>query len=240
METETVSILVVDDEPEIRRAVLGGLRAQGYEVRAAADGEEALRLASAATPDLVILDLMMPGMDGLEVCRRLRAWSDVPILVLSARAQERQKVQALDEGADDYLTKPFGMDELTARIRAALRRHRRAQPANAPTFTAGDLMMDYARRLVFKGGSELKLTPHEYGILRYLTQNADRVVTHRQLLAAVWGPEDVEETQYLRVHVGHLRRKIEDVPARPRFIVTEPGVGYRFRTTDGISDGGSG
>ncbi len=240
METETVSILVVDDEPEIRRAVLGGLRAQGYEVRAAADGEEALRLASAATPDLVILDLMMPGIDGLEVCRRLRAWSDVPILVLSARAQERQKVQALDEGADDYLTKPFGMDELTARIRAALRRHRRAQPANAPTFTAGDLMMDYARRLVFKGGSELKLTPHEYGILRYLTQNADRVVTHRQLLAAVWGPEDVEETQYLRVHVGHLRRKIEDVPARPRFIVTEPGVGYRFRTTDGISDGGSG
>ena len=232
METETASILVVDDEPEIRRAVLGGLRAQGYEVRAAADGEEALRLASLAAPDLVILDLMMPGMDGLEVCRRLRAWSEVPILVLSARAQERQKVQALDEGADDYLTKPFGMDELTARIRAALRRHRRAQPANAPTFTVGDLVMDYARRLVFKGGQELKLTPHEYGILRYLTQNADRVVTHRQLLAAVWGPEDVEETQYLRVHVGHLRRKIEDIPARPRFIVTEPGVGYRFRTTD--------
>lgn len=233
MQTEAASILIVDDEPEIRRAVVGGLRAQGYEVRTASDGEEALRLASVAAPDLVILDLMMPGMDGLEVCRRLRAWSDVPILVLSARAQERQKVQALDEGADDYLTKPFGMDELTARIRAALRRRGRAQPADAPTFTAGDLMMEYARRLVFKGGRELKLTPHEYGILRYLTQNADRVVTHRQLLAAVWGPEDVEETQYLRVHVGHLRRKIEDVPARPRFIVTEPGVGYRFRTTDG-------
>ncbi len=233
MQTEAASILIVDDEPEIRRAVLGGLRAQGYEVRAASDGAEALRLASLAAPDLVILDLMMPGMDGLEVCRRLRAWSDVPILVLSARAQERQKVQALDEGADDYLTKPFGMDELTARIRAALRRRSRAQPADAPAFTAGDLTMDYARRLVFKDGQELKLTPHEYGILRYLTQNADRVVTHRQLLAAVWGPEDVEETQYLRVHVGHLRRKIEDVPARPRFIVTEPGVGYRFRTSDG-------
>jgi len=233
MQTEAVSILVVDDEPEIRRAVLGGLRAQGYEVRAAGDGEEALRLASLAAPDLVILDLMMPGMDGLEVCRRLRAWSDVPILVLSARAQERQKVQALDEGADDYLTKPFGMDELTARIRAALRRRSRAQPTDTPTFTAGDLTMEYARRLVFKNGQELKLTPHEYGILRYLTQNADRVVTHRQLLAAVWGPEDVEETQYLRVHVGHLRRKIEDVPARPRFLVTEPGVGYRFRTSDG-------
>jgi len=233
MQTEAASILIVDDEPEIRRAVLGGLRAQGYEVRAASDGEEALRLASAAAPDLVILDLMMPGMDGLEVCRRLRAWSDVPILVLSARTQERQKVQALDEGADDYLTKPFGMDELTARIRAALRRHRRALPADAPTFTAGSLVMDYARRLVFKNDQELKLTPHEYGILRFLTQNSDRVVTHRQLLAAVWGPEDVEETQYLRVHVGHLRRKIEDVPGRPRFIVTEPGVGYRFRTTDG-------
>lgn len=232
MQTEAPSILIVDDEPEIRRAVLGGLRAQGYEVRAASDGEEALRLASAATPDLVILDLMMPGMDGLEVCRRLRAWSDVPILVLSARAQERQKVQALDEGADDYLTKPFGMDELTARIRAALRRHRRTLPADTPTFTAGNLVMDYARRLVFKHDLEIKLTPHEYGILRFLTQNADRVVTHRQLLAAVWGPEDVEETQYLRVHVGHLRRKIEDVPGRPRFIVTEPGVGYRFRTTD--------
>jgi len=235
MQTDAASILIVDDEPEIRRAVLGGLRAQGYEVRAAGDGAEALRLATLAAPDLVILDLMMPGMDGLEVCRRLRAWSDVPILVLSARAQERQKVQALDEGADDYLTKPFGMDELTARIRAALRRGRRAQPADAPTFTAGDLVMDYARRLVFKNGQELKLTPHEYGILRFLTQNADRVVTHRQLLAAVWGPEDVEETQYLRVHVGHLRRKIEDVPARPLFLVTEPGVGYRFRTSDGLT-----
>ena len=235
MQTEAASILVVDDEPEIRRAVLGGLRAQGYEVRAASDGEEALRLASLSAPDLVILDLMMPGMDGLEVCRRLRAWSDVPIIVLSARAQERQKVQALDDGADDYLTKPFGMDELTARIRAALRRHHRLQPADTPTFTAGDLVMDYARRLVFKNGRELKLTPHEYGILRYLTQNADRVVTHRQLLAAVWGPEDVEETQYLRVHVGHLRQKIEDIPARPRFLVTEPGVGYRFRTSDGAA-----
>jgi len=235
MQTDAPSILIVDDEPEIRRAVLGGLRAQGYEVRAAGDGEEALRLATLSAPDLVILDLMMPGMDGIEVCRRLRAWSDVPILVLSARAQERQKVQALDEGADDYLTKPFGMDELTARIRAALRRHRRLQPTDAPTFTAGALVMDYARRLVFKNDQEIKLTPHEYGILRYLTQNADRVVTHRQLLAAVWGPEDVEETQYLRVHVGHLRQKIEDVPARPRFIVTEPGVGYRFRTSDGAS-----
>ena len=233
MQTEADSILVVDDEPEILRAVQSGLKAQGYEVRAASNGEEGLRLATLSMPDLVILDLMMPGMDGLEVCRRLRAWSDVPILVLSARTSERQKVTALDEGADDYLTKPFGMDELTARIRAALRRHRRSLPAEMPIFTAGSLVMDYGRRLVFKNDQELKLTPHEYGILQYLTKNADRVLTHRQLLAAVWGPEDVEETQYLRVHVGHLRRKIEDNPARPRFIVTEPGVGYRFRTTDG-------
>jgi two-component system KDP operon response regulator KdpE len=233
MQTDADSILVVDDESEILRAVQSGLRAQGYEVRAASNGEEGLRLATLSMPDLVILDLMMPGMDGLEVCRRLRAWSDVPILVLSARTSERQKVTVLDEGADDYLTKPFGMDELTARIRAALRRHRRSQPAEMPTFTAGNLTMDYGRRLVFKNDQELKLTPHEYGILQYLTKNADRVVTHRQLLAAVWGPEDVEETQYLRVHVGHLRRKIEDNPARPRFLVTEPGVGYRFRTTDG-------
>ena len=222
-------ILVVDDELEILRAVQAGLTAQGYEVRTAKDGPEALRMATLAVPDLVILDLMMPGMDGLEVCRRLRAWSDVPILVLSARAQERQKVMALDLGADDYLTKPFGMDELTARIRAALRRHRRDRPAEAPTFTAGALTVDYARRLAFKGAEELKLTPLEYEILRFLTQNADRVLTHRQVLAAVWGPEDVEETQYLRVHVGHLRRKIEDNPARPRLIVTEPGVGYRFK-----------
>ena len=223
------TILVVDDEPEIRKAVSASLQAQGYEVHAAADGEEALRLAAIALPDLVILDLMMPVMDGLETCRRLRAWTDVPILVLSARSQEAQKVRALDLGADDYLTKPFGMDEMTARIRAALRRHRRARPAEAPVFTASDVTVDYARRLAFKEGRELKLTPHEYEILRFMTQNAERVLTHRQVLAAVWGPEDVEETQYLRVHVSHLRQKIEDNPARPRFIVTEPGVGYRFR-----------
>jgi len=232
MPTSDASILIVDDEPEILRAVQAGLKAQGYVVQTATNGEEALRLASRSAPDLVILDLMMPGMDGLEVCRRLRAWTDVPILVLSARSQERQKVAALDLGADDYLTKPFGMDELTARIRATLRRYRRVPPTDAPTFTAGDLEVDYTRRLAFKAGQELKLTPLEYEILRFLTQNADRVITHRQVLAAVWGPEDVEETQYLRVHVGHLRRKIEANPARPRLIVTEPGVGYRFRTTD--------
>ena len=177
---------------------------------------------------------MLPGdIDGLEVCRRLREWSSVPILVLSALSQERQKVAALDLGADDYLTKPFGMSELTARVRAALRRSQTVRPAaDDPSFTQGDLTVDYGRRVVSKHGEEVKLTPLEYDILRFLTQNADRVVTHRQLLSNVWGAEYSEETQLLRVHVGHLRRKIEDDPARPRLIVTEPGVGYRVRTTD--------
>ena len=180
---------------------------------------------------------MLPGaVRGLEVCRRLREWSQAPILMLSALGQERQKVAALDLGADDYLTKPFGMDELTARVRAALRRARSAKPTTElAAFTWGDLSVDYARRLVTKGDGEIKLTPLEYGILRFLTQNADRVVTHRQLLSNIWGAEYSEETQLLRVHVGHLRRKVEDDPARPRLIVTEPGIGYRVRTTDPLT-----
>ena len=228
------TILIVDDEPEILRALRSGLTAQGYEVTTAADGEEALRRATSDVPDMVILDLMLPGsMDGLEVCRRLREWSALPILVLSALGQERQKVAALDLGADDYLTKPFGVDELTARVRAALRRSRTANAApDPPAFTMGGLTVDYGRRIVTKNGEEVKVTPLEYGILRFLTQNADRVVTHRQLLSNVWGAEYSEETQLLRVHVGHLRKKIEDNPSRPRLIINEPDVGYRFRTLD--------
>lgn len=234
MTTHSETILVVDDEPEILRAVRAGLIAQGYRVQTAADGEEALRSASGDAPDLVILDVMLPGRtDGLEVCRRLREWSQVPILMLSALGQERQKVAALDAGADDYLTKPFGMDELTARVRAALRRARGAKPAaEIAAFAWGDLSIDYARRLVTKAGQEIKLTPLEYDILRFLSQNADRVVTHRLLLSSVWGAEYSEDSQLLRVHVGNLRRKVEDNPARPRLIVTEPGVGYRIRTAD--------
>ncbi len=234
MTSHSDTILVVDDEPEILRAVRAGLTAQGYRVQTATDGDEALRSASAAAPDLVILDVMLPGgTDGLEVCRRLREWSQVPILMLSALGQERQKVAALDAGADDYLTKPFGMDELTARVRAALRRARGAKPAaEAAAFVWGDLSVDYTRRLVTKRGAELKLTPLEYDILRFLTQNVDRVVTHRLLLSSVWGAEYSEDAQLLRVHVGNLRRKVEDNPARPRLIVTEPGVGYRIRSAD--------
>ncbi|HEY3332151.1 MAG TPA: response regulator transcription factor [Capsulimonadaceae bacterium] len=226
-------ILVVDDEPEILRAVRAGLRAQGYEIETASTGEEGLKVASSTAPELVVLDLMLPGISGIEVCKRLREWTEVPIIVLSALGQERQKVEALDAGADDYLTKPFGMDELTARVRAALRRSARVTGDRTPaTFSAAGLAIDYGARLVRRQDAEVKLTPIEYDILRYLTQNADRVVTHRQLLSNVWGAEYSEDTQLLRVHVGHVRRKIEDNPARPRLIITEPGVGYRFRTTE--------
>jgi two-component system KDP operon response regulator KdpE len=230
-----IHILVVDDEPEILRAVRSGLAAHGYQVHTASTGADALEQALVDTPDIVILDLMLPGdIDGLTVCRRLREWTAVPILILSALGQERQKVAALDMGADDYLTKPFGMNELTARVRAALRRSQNAKPtAEEPTFETPGLSIDYARRLVLRDAQEVKLTPLEYDILRYLTQNSDRVVTHRQLLSNVWGAEYSEDTQLLRVHVGHLRQKIEAVPSRPGLIVTEPGVGYRFHTTDG-------
>jgi two-component system KDP operon response regulator KdpE len=174
---------------------------------------------------------MMPGeFDGLDVCRAVRAKSDVPIIILSARSGESQKVAALDMGADDYLTKPFGMEELLARVRAALRRApRNPQATEEVSFVIGDLVVDYARRIVSKGGQEVKLTKLEYDILHHFTRNPDRVITHRQLLSAVWGAEYSEDTQLLRVHVGHLRRKIEDEPARPKLIVTEPAVGYRFR-----------
>jgi two-component system KDP operon response regulator KdpE len=232
--SSSARILIVDDEPEILRAVRSGLLAQGHIVITAQNGEEALRIATSDVPDLAIIDVMLPGqIDGLEVCRRLREWTALPIIVLSAISQERQKVAALDLGADDYLTKPFGMDELTARVRAALRRARRDKPhAETPAFTMDKLTVDYAAHLVYKDGVELKVTPIEYEILRFLTLNADRVVTHRQLLGEVWGAEYVEDTQLLRVHVGHLRKKIEDNPNRPRLIVTEPGVGYRFRTVE--------
>ncbi len=224
-------ILVVDDEPQIRRAVRSGLSAQGYQVLLAADGEEALDMAASRPVDLVVLDLGLPDMDGLEVCRQLREWSSVPIIVLSVRAGEHDKVGALDEGADDYLTKPFGMEELLARIRANVRRAR-AAPHEEPVFTTGSLTLDMARHVVTLAGQEVKLTRMEYDVLRYLALNAGRVITHRAILRAVWGEEYEDETQYLRVHIGRLRRKLEPDPARPQYIITEPGVGYRLRANE--------
>jgi two-component system KDP operon response regulator KdpE len=223
-------ILVVDDEPQILRALRVGLSARGYTVEVAATGELALDAAAARPPDVVVLDLMLPGIDGLEVCRRLREWTRVPIIVLSAKGEEREKVAALDLGADDYLTKPFGMDELLARIRVALRRASRGQDA-APLVQAGDLEIDLARRAVSRGGRAIHLTPSEYELLRYLAAHADRVVTHRQLLREALGPSYEDATQNLRYFVAQLRKKIEPVPAEPRYLVTEPGVGYRLRTS---------
>jgi two-component system, OmpR family, KDP operon response regulator KdpE len=220
-------ILVVDDEPQIRRALRTALAGHGYQVELAEQGEDALAAIAANPPDLVLLDLVMPGVDGIEVLRETRGWSTVPIVVLSARGQEQDKVQALDLGADDYLTKPFGMAELLARVRAQLRR-RGAPPE--PVVTAGDVTIDLARRLVTRNGQEVRLTPTEYDLLRCLAVDAGKVLTHRQLLTRVWGEHVASNSPELRVYINYLRRKLEADPARPQLIVTDPGVGYRLRT----------
>jgi two-component system KDP operon response regulator KdpE len=225
-------VLVIDDEPQIRRALRAGLERNGYAVLLAANGEEGLDQAALNPPDLVILDLAMPGLDGFEVCRQLREWSKAPILVLSVREGEQEKIRALDLGADDYLTKPFGLGELLARIRAVLRRAGAADEPEAPSLTFAELRLDFARRRVTLEGQEIHLTPIEYELLRHLALNAGRVLTHRQLLTRVWDAEYAEDTHTLRVHVANLRNKIEPDPARPRFIVTEPRIGYRFRAED--------
>jgi two-component system KDP operon response regulator KdpE len=220
-------ILVVDDERSIRRFLVTALGAQGFDVAEAADGQEALRRAVEFRPDLVLLDLGLPDLDGIEVTRRLREWSAVPVIVVSVREDESDKVAALDEGADDYLTKPFGAGELAARVRAALRRA--ASPAAEPVLSCGDLSLDVARREVRVDGREVTLTPTEFDLLKALLQHAGKVLTHRQLLSRVWGPGYEHETHLLRVNVSNLRRKIEPEPGRPRRLVTEPGVGYRLR-----------
>jgi two-component system KDP operon response regulator KdpE len=218
-------ILVVDDEPALRRTLQANLGARGYDVTAAETGEAALQQAGVQLPDLVILDLMLPGLSGLDVCRALRAASAVPILVLSARGEEQTKVQALDLGADDYLTKPFGMDELLARVRALLRRL--GATSTAGTLQIGALVVDLDARQVWRDGRALDLTAREFDVLAFLMRHAGKVVTHRLLLAEVWGAQYRCETQYLRVFINRLRAKIEDDPAHPRYIATEPGVGYR-------------
>lgn len=221
-------VLVVDDEPAILRTLRTNLGKRGYEVSAAESGEEALRRMDAESPDLVILDLMLPDISGLEVCRRIRLESAVPILVLSARGEERAKVHALDLGADDYVTKPFGMDELLARTRALLRRHPQTI-VETGTISAGDIAIDLDTRAVTRAGEPLTLTARELDVLVYLVRHAGKIVPHRLLLSEVWGPEYAEDTQYLRVFINRLRRKIERNPARPDRILTEPGVGYRLQ-----------
>ncbi len=223
-------ILVVDDEPQITRVLRRGLMTHGYDVRDAADGKSALRLFGEWQPDLVVTDLSMPNMDGIELCRKLRAISQLPIIVLSVRGEERTKVEALDAGADDYVTKPFGMDELLARVRAALRRAPRdGEGDTAPTLVEeGDFRVNLETRVVTVQGREVHLTPKEFELLVYLARHPGKVLTHRTLLAAIWGGESVEQTEYLRVFVGQLRKKVEPDHAKPRYILTEPWVGYRF------------
>jgi len=223
-------VLVVEDEPQVMRFLRATLPDHGYRMVEAATGAQALVEASTRGPDLVLLDLGLPDLDGVEVTRRIREWSAVPILVVSARGQERDKVEALDVGADDYLTKPFGTEELLARMRVALRHAARVQGEGGDSvFEAGELRVDLGARLVFRRGEEVQLTRTEYRLLAVLVQNAGRVVTHRQLLREVWGPGSSSETHYLRVYMAQLRHKLEADPARPRYLVTEPGVGYRLR-----------
>jgi two-component system, OmpR family, KDP operon response regulator KdpE len=224
--------LVVDDEPQIRRALQAGLEQNGYEILLAASGAEALDAAARHLPDVVILDLAMPGMDGFQVCGELRKWSAVPVLVLSVREGEEDKIAALDLGADDYLTKPFSLGELLARLRALLRRAGGTEASETAPVALGDLHLDFSRRSVSLRGEELHLTPIEYELLRALALARDRVLTHRQLLTRVWGVEYADDTHTLRVHIANLRNKIESDPARPRYIQTEPRIGYRFRSGD--------
>jgi two-component system, OmpR family, KDP operon response regulator KdpE len=223
-------ILVVDDEPQLTRVLRTGLKSRGYDVRAAADGLAGFETFSDWHPDLVITDLAMPNMDGLELCRRLRAVSQVPIIILSAKGEEKIKVEALDIGADDFVTKPFGIDELLARVRASLRRSN-APPMNETAQTVlelGDFHVDLESRNVSVRGRDLRLTPKEFDLLIYFMNHSGKVLTHHTLLAAVWGGDYVEQDQYLRVFVGNLRKKLETNPASPRYILTEPWVGYRF------------
>jgi len=220
-------ILIVDDEPQLTRVLLRSLTSKGYDVRIAGDGEFALQTFHDWPPSLVITDLAMPNMGGLELCRHLREISQVPIIVLSVRGEEKTKVEALDAGADDYVTKPFGMDELLARIRAALRRKPVAD-SNTLILETGNFRVDLGAHLVMQGDRELRLTPKEFELLVHLLRNAGKVLTHRALLGAVWGGDRTEQHEYLRVFIGQLRKKIESDPSNPHYILTEPWVGYRF------------
>jgi two-component system, OmpR family, KDP operon response regulator KdpE len=218
-------VLVVDDEPHILRALETTLRGAGYDVDTAATGESALTQAAVHPPDAVILDLVLPGKSGADVCRELRQWTQAPVLILSAVGEEREKVAALDAGADDYVTKPFGVDELLARLRASLRR---ATTSGEPVIEIGDLRIDLEKRAVFRDGELLQLTPHEFALLRLFALNEGKLLTHQTILREVWGAAYQKESHYLHVYVSQLRRKIEPDPSRPSHLLTEPGAGYRF------------
>ncbi len=222
-------VLIIEDEQPIRRFLRASLANEGYRISEATSGQDGLKMAAAQPPDLIILDLGLPDLDGQDVLTRLREWYSSPIIILSARDQESQKITALDQGADDYVTKPFGMGELLARMRTALRHSHRVGPEET-TVAVGDIRVDLAARLVYRKNLEVHLTPLEYKLLVTLLKHAGKVLTHRFLLREVWGPQDSRENHYLRVFVASLRRKLEDDPARPRYILTEQGVGYRLQT----------
>jgi two-component system KDP operon response regulator KdpE len=232
---QTATVLIVEDEAPIRRFLRTTLTAQGFRVFEATNGRDGIAEAAARTPDLIVLDLGLPDVNGLEVTRQLREWTSVPIIVLSARNQEQDKVAALDLGADDYVTKPFGVGELLARIRVALRHSARADADSGEVaFTCGDLRVDLVRRTVFVGEREVHLTPIEYKLLTSLVRHAGRVLTHRQLLQEVWGPHHTQDSHYVRIYVRQLRNKLEPNPAHPRYLLTELGVGYRLRSDEDV------
>jgi len=226
--SNTPHILVIDDEPQILRAIRTILTEKQFRVTTANRGEEGLTLAAASEPDLIILDLGLPDMDGIEVCARLREWTQTPIIILSVRDGERDKVAALDMGADDYLTKPFGIEELLARVRVALRHAGNRKEEHNKIIKAGPITIDLVWHIVKRGEEEVKLTGIEYKLLAYLAANHHRVLTHQSILSQVWGPADADHTEYLRVYMRQLRKKLEEDPDRPKFILTEPGIGYRF------------
>jgi two-component system KDP operon response regulator KdpE len=225
----TLTLLVIDDEPQVRRFLRSSLASTGYKLVEAANGEAGLAEAASRHPDVILLDLGLPDVDGIEVTRRLREWTQTPIIILSARGQDQDKIAALDAGADDYLTKPFSLPELLARIRVAERHAEQRGDKKDPIFTLGDLRIDLASRVVTVGNDEVRLTPIEFRLLTTLARKAGRVLTYQQLLKEVWGPRYSTQRQYLHVYMGHLRNKLERDPTRPRFLVTEPGVGYRLK-----------
>jgi two-component system KDP operon response regulator KdpE len=230
------TILVVDDEPQLRRAMKATLTDLGYSVMEARSGEEALASLRRDNPDLVLLDLNMPGIGGLETCRAIRETSDLPIIVLSVRNTERDKVQALDAGADDYVTKPFGIQELLARIRAAIRRTPAQGDAGTRSFVSSELEIDFDTRRVTLKGNAIRLTPKEFDLLKFLVDHPNKPIPHRKLLQTVWGPDYGDEVEYLRVFINQLRKKIEPVPSKPKYLLTEPWVGYRFATPEETGD----